>query len=213
MEDVDDFVGGGDRAEAAGFVGGADGEGAAGARAGPFDSVGEDAADFRLVIGGEGLVAGTEVDDFAFAAGPGAAGAEDVSAFEPGDHDEFIGGGDVEMFAVHFFVGDVEMFGEAVGDFVGGVEDPETFKLAGFAPFEAALGAHEFAERVGIVGGVEDDEAHAFEDAVVDFFDNVIGDFVVGSVAPPGHDVGVVEDVVGEAVVRGIEGGGSDFNL
>jgi hypothetical protein len=203
----------GDGGEADFFVGGAGGVGAGGAGGGPVDGVGEDAADFGLVVGGEGFVAGAEVDDFAFAAGPGAAGAEDVTAFEPGDHDEFVGGGDVEEFAVHFFVGDVEVFGEAVGDFVGGVDDPEAFELAGLAPFEAAAGAHEFAEGLGEVGGVEKDDAHTFEDALVDFGGDFVADIVVGHVAPPGHDVGVGEEFVGEAVVGGVEDGGADLDL
>ena len=52
---------------------------------------------------------------------------------------------------------------------------------------------------------MEHDEAHALEDALLDPFGVLIGHFVVGTMAPPSHDVGVVEDLVGETLSLVIE--------
>src|SRR5947199_163893 len=77
-----DGVGGGDGAEGVGDVTAfAEVEAAGGG--GKGDGVGDDALDVGVVIDGECLVAGAEVDDFAFAAAPGAAAAKDFAAFEP----------------------------------------------------------------------------------------------------------------------------------
>ena len=60
---------------------------------------------------------------------------------------------------------------------------------------------------------VQDDEAHAAEHALVHVFDDRVVDFLVGHVAPPDHDVGGVEDVIGEAVLRLVERGGADLEI
>jgi hypothetical protein len=165
-----------------------------------------------IVIGWECFVAGAEIDDFACAAGPGAAAAEDFAAGEAADHEGAFGFGDVEEFAVHFFVGQDEMVFDAFDDGVAGAGDPEDFAFVlELAPFEVAAGAHEPFEDAGEVAAVEDDEAHAGEDAFVELVDDFIDDVVVGHVSPPGHDVGVLDHVVGQAVHRLIEGGGADF--
>ena len=54
------------------------------------------------------------------------------------------------------------------------------------------------------------DQAHAVEDALVDAIDDFVGDLLVVHVAPPEHDVGVVDDVGVEAVLGIVEDAGAD---
>src|SRR5687767_3849070 len=56
---------------------------AAAARRTPLHAVGDHLLHVGVVVRGKRLVAGAEVKDLAFAAPPGAAGAEDVAALEP----------------------------------------------------------------------------------------------------------------------------------
>src|SRR4051812_24999074 len=84
-------VGGGDGTEGIFDVAAfAEIEGAGGG--GPDDGVRDDALDALVVVDGKCLVAGAEVDDFAFAATPGAAAAKNFAAFEPADGEELVGG-------------------------------------------------------------------------------------------------------------------------
>ena len=59
--------------EGGGNLVGSESDGCGGFRCGVSNAVGEDALDLGVVVDGEGFVAGAEVDDGAFAAGPGAA--------------------------------------------------------------------------------------------------------------------------------------------
>ena len=78
------------------------------------------------------------------------------------------------------------------------VGDPEDFALVGvFTPFEIAARAHQFLEDLGEVPAVEDDQAHAFEDAVINALDDQILRFAVISVAPPDEHIGVVQHLFG----------------
>jgi hypothetical protein len=60
------------------------------------------------------------------------------------------------------------------------------------------------------MGGVEEEDAHALEDARVDAPDDVVTDFVVGHMAPPEENIGVGEERFGEAVFGLAEDGGLD---
>jgi len=49
--------------------------------------------------------------------------------------------------------------------------------------------------------GVKRDKTHPVEDVLLDPVDDRLLDLVVGAVAPPGEDVRLREDVLGEAVL------------
>ena len=189
----------------------------AGGGGGPCGGIGDDALNFGLMVGGISFMAGAEVDDATLAAGPGAAGAKNIAAFKPGYHDEFIRRGNVEEFTVHFFMRDIKVGREAIGNGVSGVDDEEAFTFAGLAPMESTASAHQFFKRLGIVCGVEKDHAHAFQRTLVDAFDDFVANFGVGHVAPPEKDVSRGKKCVGEAVIRlilsrcGDEGGRQEF--
>ena len=124
---ADGGAGGGFGVDGEGFEGfgvGAD-VGDADGGAGPADGVGDDLLDLGVVISWIRFVAGAEVEDAAVAALPGGAAAEDLAASEPRDEEELVGLGDAERFAIHFLLGYLEVFADALGDGVGGVDVPE----------------------------------------------------------------------------------------
>ena len=71
--------------------------------------VDEDLLDVGVVVGRNGFVTRTEVEDLTAASLVGAAAAEYFAAAEPADEDEFVGLGNEEVFAVGFFVFDTEI--------------------------------------------------------------------------------------------------------
>ena len=99
------------------------------------------------------------------------------------------------------------------GDRVAGVDDPEALALAGLAPLEVAGGAHQALEDLGEVAGVEDDQAHAVEDPLLDAIDDLVVDLAVGLVAPPEEDVGASARRSAQAVLGLVEGGGPQASM
>ena len=79
-------------------------------------------------------MAGAEIEDSPGSARPGAAAAKDFSAGKAADQDRFLGLGDIEEFAVHFFFFENEMIVDAVKDRMTGPGDPENLALADVAP-------------------------------------------------------------------------------
>ena len=120
---------------------------------GPADCVLEDLTDLGNVVGALGLVTGLEVEDLAEAAGPGAAGAEDFAACEPADEDQIIGLGNVEVLAVHLFLGQFEGSGDALGDGMGGAGAPYARTVA-LAPLQTAGAAQDVLHGLGGMCGV-----------------------------------------------------------
>ena len=58
---------------------------------------------------------------------------------------------------------------------------------------------------------MEDDHAHAGDDVTVDPADDGVRHIPVAHVAPPEKDVGIVEDFVGQAAFRVVQGSGADL--
>src|SRR6185437_11421615 len=110
-------------------------------------------------------MAGAEIDDSPASARPGAAAAEDFSAGKAADQDRFLGLGDIEEFAVHFFFFENEMIVDAVQDWMARAGDPENLSLADVAPFQIAGGSHQLLEDLGKVAAVKNDQAHACQHA------------------------------------------------
>lgn len=175
---------------------------------GPENGVVNDLFDRVEVVSGVGFVSGAEVKYLAVASVVAVTAAEDFAAFEPGDEYLFVGSGDAKGFAVHFLHVDFEIAVDAFRNGVAGVGYPEAFLFASFAPAEGTGGAHEAFENLGEVAGMEDDEAHAFEDSCLDAVDDFVVHLIVGAVAPPGEDVGVFEAFFSEAVFGFLQGGG-----
>src|SRR5262245_47927337 len=80
------------------------------------DGVGENALDVWILVDRKRFVAGAEIDDFALAASPRAAAAEDFAPFEPADREQLVRLRDVEVLAVHLALLDLEkLVGQAFG--------------------------------------------------------------------------------------------------
>ena len=80
------------------------------------------------VVNREGFMTGTEVENLALVTAIRYAAAEHFAALEPADEDQLVGSGNVEAFAVHFFVGDDDFFiRQAVHNGMGGIDDPQDF--------------------------------------------------------------------------------------
>src|SRR5687768_12964982 len=94
-------------------------------RGAPADAIFDHLEDIGVVVGGIGLVSGAEVEDPAGAALPGDAAAEDLSAGEPAREDNILGGGDVEVLAVHLLGVDDELVVDPFGNGVIRAGDPE----------------------------------------------------------------------------------------
>src|SRR5256885_13513847 len=107
----------------------------------PANGVPQNQPDVLIIIDRIGFVAGTEVKDFAVAAFPGATGAENLAALEPGDKNNLVGRRHCERFAIHFDVLDFEIAINPVRDWMRWVANPEPFPFAGLAPDNGAARA------------------------------------------------------------------------
>ena len=176
----------------------------------PAASVGQDAQDVRVVIRGVRLVARLEIQHPTQAAVPGAHAPEHLAAREPADHQQLIRVGDVEPFAVHLLLGQLDVVGDACHHGVVGSQVPESLVLARLAPLETAGRAHQPSEGLGEVTRVEHDEAHATQHCVLDPVDDLVAHLVVAHVTPPEQHVGRRQHLGRQAVFRLLEGRGPD---
>ncbi len=145
---------------------------------------------------------GAEVEDLAQAALVGDAGAEDLAAFKPGNEHDFLRLGDDEGLAVHLLMRQAELLGQALDDGVGGVDHPEDFLLVGLAPAQRVrVRAAQLAENLAGVAGVQHHQAHARHHAAIDAVHHLVRHLMVGHVAPPQEDIGVVQHFLGQAVL------------
>ena len=109
----------------------------------------------------ERLMPRAEVHDSPGAATPRAQTAEDFSTGKRADHDRFFRLGDVEVFAVHFFLVDDEVIIDVLHDRMAGARDPQHFAIVALAPLQVARGAHQLLEDLGKMTAVQHDQAHA----------------------------------------------------
>ena len=158
-------------------------------------------------------MAGGEVEDLAVAALEEDAGAEDVAALVPGGEDDLAVVGDVEGLAVHLGVGEREGGGDALGDGMAGADRPDALLLGDVAPEQRAGRAQHLAEDLGVVAGVEDDEAHAVVDAALDAVDQAVVNLVVGAVTPPHQHVRVVQQLVRKTLIRLVQRDRADLQV
>ncbi len=90
----------------------------------PFYRIEDYLLDFRLMVDGENLVAGTEVKDLALAPMIAAPAAEYFAAFKPTDEHQLVGLRDIEMLALHLFMVDDDFFIQSFRNGMAGVDHP-----------------------------------------------------------------------------------------
>ena len=104
-------------------------------------------------------MSGLEVENSAVSACEGATASEYLAALEPTEEDYFLGGGNVEHFAIHLFGIENEGFVNACGDGVVGLNAPDPLSFA-VSPLKRAGGSHKLLEYLGIVSRVKNDKSH-----------------------------------------------------
>lgn len=119
-------------------------------------------------------MSGLEIEHLALAARISYAASENFSALEPADKYQIVGIGNIEMFAVHFLVGNFNMFGKTGGYRVCGRGNSKSLPLVYFSPFKGAARAHKPSERLGHVCGVKKYATHAAQNALADFFNKFV---------------------------------------
>src|SRR5215217_5713164 len=184
----------------------------AGLRARPLHRVGQNPLDIGVPVHRVLLITGREVEDLALAAPPATARPEDLASAEAGDEDQFIGAGDVEVLAVHLLLADHDRLRHSPGYGMGRRHRPNEFNLSGIAPCQRAGGAHQPDEDLGEVRGVQDQQAHAAENALMHPIDHLIINLSVGGVAPPGQHVCTCQHLPRQSVLWLILGGGTNLD-
>src|SRR5690606_9152763 len=124
----------------------------------------------------------------AAAATPGQARAEHLAAFIPGHEHGLVRLGHGEGLAIHLGLLDLKIVRETLGDLVVAVDHPDALELAGLAPLERAGSAHQALEDLREVARMQDDQAHAFPDALGDTLDHGVGNLTMRLVTPPEQD-------------------------
>src|SRR5215218_2814982 len=121
------------------------------------------------MIRGVLLVAGAAVEDPTAPPPVTQAAPEDFSPAEPANEDELVGLRHVEGLAVHLLF-ELYVLAESLRYGMPRRDDPEPLGIV-VAPLEVAGRTHELFEDPGEVSGVENDQAHTAEHALVHLLD------------------------------------------
>ena len=79
---------------------------------------------------------------------------------------------------------------------------------------KVTVGTYDGLEGLGVMAGVEGDEAHLAEiHAGLDLLDQLVVDFAVCHVAPPEQDVGVFQNVIRQTLIGIVESGEADLEV
>ena len=155
---------------------------------------------------------GLEVEDLAVFPAVGTAGTEHFAALEGADEDDFVRLGNGEGFAVGFFVIQVDEAADALGDGMAGLDVPDQLVITVFPPGQVAAGAHQAAEGLGMVAGVEENGTHAVQNGPLYPLCHFVGDQIMLHMAPPDQNIGVIQQFFGQ-VVHIIQSNGADFKI
>ena len=115
------------------------------ARGCPADCVCYNSLNDFVMICGICFVTGLEIEYSAKPSLPAASGAENFAAGEPAHKYDFIGLRNIKSFAIHFFTGKNEIFGNTLSDGMSGIYVPNSFFVA-VTPRKIAACSHKFFE-------------------------------------------------------------------
>ena len=93
-----------------------------------------------------------------------------------------------------------------------GLTDQTSSVSRGVAPGQGAGGAHQSTEDLREVGGVQHQQTHAAENALMYSVDDGLVDCGMGCMSPPGQDVGTGQDLLGQTMLWLILGSRADGN-
>ena len=137
-----------------------------------------------IMIDGEGLMTGLEVEDLAVFAVEGHTGAEHLAALIPGDEHNIIGIGNAERLTVGLVMGQLKITAQTLCDRMRRLYDPDTLHIAVLAPVQVAGGTHQEAERLGMMTGMQEDNTHTLLHRISYTECNLIGNLMVRSMTP-----------------------------
>ena len=101
-----------------------------------------------VIVDGEGLVTGLEVEYLSVAAIPEATRTEYLTAGIVTDEKKLVGCGNGERLTVGFLMGKGEVTVDILGDGMTGLDNPERFRISRLAPGKVTGGTHKSAERL-----------------------------------------------------------------
>jgi len=90
-------------------------------------------------------------------------------------------------------------------DRMGRRNGPDQFAIVRLAPAQVAAGAHQPAENLRQMPGVQHDQTNPRHDPPMNPLDHGVTDAVVGQMPPPEQHVGTVQDIVGQPVIGRLE--------
>ena len=96
---------------------------------------------------------------------------------------------------------------------MAGLHHPHPLPFVRFPPAQIAAGPHQTPKNPGKVSGVQADQPHSFEHALLQAVDYLVLDLIVSQMSPPDQHVGNVEQFVGEAMLRLVERGGAGLHV
>ena len=158
--------------------------------------------DYRLnvgvVIGGEGFVAGLEIEDLTVSALKKATCPEHLAAREIGKEKELVGGGNNEGLAVGLLGVKLKVAVDATGYGVAGLNYPNDLGVTAFTPAEVCTRAKKSLEGLGMMAGVQEYCTHTGKDCITHEGGYLIGDELMSYVAPPDKHVALLEHLLGD---------------
>ena len=129
----------------------------------PLHSICDYFLDIRLVVNGEGFMPRPEVEYFTLSPVIAAAASEDLSAGKPAYKYQGVGGWNIEAFPIHFLPGNFNIFVYALHNWVSRLYYPQSFLFPYLPPFKVTFRAHQPAEYLGEMPGMQHNKAHAFK--------------------------------------------------
>ena len=117
------------------------------------------------------------------------------------------------MLAVHFLVLYLKVGGQPLGDGMRGVDDEDALTLAHLVPGKGAGGAHQAHKGLGLVAGVQHDQAHAGEHVHLHPLGYLVGHQMVAYMAPPYQHISIGQHFLGQAALGIIQRGGANGDV
>ena len=140
-----------------------------------MNGVGDDALELGMMIRGIRLVAGAERENPALSTRVAASAAENLASAKPAYQDQRVGLRNIEIFAIHLLVLQLDVFPETRRDRMAGLYHPEALMIVALAPLQLAGSAQQALENLREVPGVQYNQPHACQDALLHAFHHLIG--------------------------------------
>lgn len=179
----------------------------------PINRVANDGLNVFVMENREGLVARLEIEDPSVAAVEGTACTEYLAAFVPAHKHDLVGLGDTERLGIGFDAVELKISADSLRDRVGGVNSPDTFKVAVLTPGEVAGRAHKRFKDLAVVRGMQADNAHTLEHRFLYSVHHLVGHVVVAHMSPPDEHVGIIEHLLRESAFLVLERCGADVDI